>query len=585
MEKDKPYIGNVLTNPKYKQQPDSAEITGADTSVRESAAHNDRLTRFNASQGHGYAAEQANDLIDKLHGRDAKILGDDNAKNGADRMVDGQLIQTKYCQSARESVNAAFTDNGNGSFRYLDANGNPMQIEVPSDQYEEALEVMRKRIAEGKVPGVSDPKDAEKLVRKGNIDYQTAKNIAKAGNIDSLAFDAAHGAVIAASALGISGVITFARSMWSGKPLTEALDDALYVGLQTGGIVFISSVLSAQLTRTGLNKALIPLSTKIVKALPSEVREALVTAMRGAPLYGAEVTKNLAKLLRSNVISGVVVTVVLSAGDIGRFFSGKISGPQLFKNVTKVAGTMGGAGLGAVIGSGIPFLGTTIGGIAGSLVGGVLSGKGLSKVLDALIEDDIVMLVKILDKRFTVLAQEYLLDEDEVNLVLDDLQLALTPDVLGTMYASHDRKAFTDGLLRQLIEKRIALRARIILPPAAVMAAQLSQLLAGKTPASSLPAAGETKKHQLSTGQKMAELLDLDVSKHAADAAWHATKQSNACGVSSELQLQTMKNDETVFIQQQQQQQKKHAQLMQKFQKYHSNLENDGNTIDEFFKE
>ena len=34
----------------------------------ESAAHGDRLGRFNARQGHGYAAEQVNDLIDKLSG-------------------------------------------------------------------------------------------------------------------------------------------------------------------------------------------------------------------------------------------------------------------------------------------------------------------------------------------------------------------------------------------------------------------------------------------------------------------------------------------------------------------------------------
>ena len=34
----------------------------------ESAAHGDRLGRFNARQGHGYAAEQVNDLIDNLSG-------------------------------------------------------------------------------------------------------------------------------------------------------------------------------------------------------------------------------------------------------------------------------------------------------------------------------------------------------------------------------------------------------------------------------------------------------------------------------------------------------------------------------------
>ena len=53
--------------------------------------------KFHARQGHGFAAERANNLYDKFTGHDAKIVGDDNAKNGADRIVDGVCIQSKYC--------------------------------------------------------------------------------------------------------------------------------------------------------------------------------------------------------------------------------------------------------------------------------------------------------------------------------------------------------------------------------------------------------------------------------------------------------------------------------------------------------
>ena len=51
------------------------------------AAHNDWLNRFNVHQGHGYAAEQGSDLYDRLVGYDALILGDNNDKNGADRLL------------------------------------------------------------------------------------------------------------------------------------------------------------------------------------------------------------------------------------------------------------------------------------------------------------------------------------------------------------------------------------------------------------------------------------------------------------------------------------------------------------------
>ena len=64
-----------------------------------------------AAQGHGYAAEQANNLYDILTGKDAKIVGGDNAKDGPDRMVNVVNIQTKYCHDAASSVQAAF-ENG-----------------------------------------------------------------------------------------------------------------------------------------------------------------------------------------------------------------------------------------------------------------------------------------------------------------------------------------------------------------------------------------------------------------------------------------------------------------------------------------
>ena len=123
-------IGNIMDSKIKKQQLYQGQF--------ESITHNDRLNRFNSQQGHGFAPEQGNDLWDRIIGNEAKILGDDNAKNGADRLVNGKLIQTKYCQNARASIDAGFK---NGQYRYIDTNGNPMQLEVPSDQYEEAVKV------------------------------------------------------------------------------------------------------------------------------------------------------------------------------------------------------------------------------------------------------------------------------------------------------------------------------------------------------------------------------------------------------------------------------------------------------------
>ena len=108
-----------------------------------------------AKTGHGWAAERGNNLIDNIKGffkgEHSTVVGDNNVKDGADRITtynDGStlLIQTKYYSDAARGIAACFRD---GQFRYFDADGNPMAIEVPSDQYEAAVKYMENRISNG----------------------------------------------------------------------------------------------------------------------------------------------------------------------------------------------------------------------------------------------------------------------------------------------------------------------------------------------------------------------------------------------------------------------------------------------------
>lgn len=144
----------------------------------------------NNPAGHGELAEEANNIIDRLQGHQAEILGRDNAKNGADRCVDGILIQTKYYKTARGSLEACF-DPSSHQYRYLAKDGTPMQLEVPKDQYQQVLRGFEKKISQGKVPGVRDPEDAEKIVRKGKLTYDQAVNLTKPGAVESVTYDAA----------------------------------------------------------------------------------------------------------------------------------------------------------------------------------------------------------------------------------------------------------------------------------------------------------------------------------------------------------------------------------------------------------
>lgn len=550
---DKTYVGNALQNPKYKdkQKEESARAVATFDASLEETAHDDRMNRFNGEQGHGFAAEQANDLIDTLHGKDARILGDNNEKKGPDRIVDGQLIQTKYCKTARASVEAAFE---NGKYSYIDkATNKPMQLEVPKDQYEQALKIMRQKIAEGKFKeyGITDPNDAEKLVRKGNIDYETARNIAKAFKIESLIFDAANGAVIAVSAFGISTLITFAKAVWDGEPKDKAIDLAMYNGLAMGGVGFLSSVLAAQLTRTELNNILMAPTKALVKLLPQEWQQAIANAMRkGTPIYGAAATKNLGKLVRSNIIADIAVVVAMSWGDIIECFKGRISGKQLFKNITiavagvggGTAGGLGGAALGGllltpIIGPAGPVVGLWVGGFVGGSAGGYAG----NKVMNKFIEDDAIEMVRIINERFVPLVQNYLLNKEELNIVLDELQIALEKEKLLEMFVSKNRNQFADEMITEIIEKVVCWRSRIILPSYEEFSKGIDRVLAFDDNAALAAHLSKTEVNAVEMGKK---LLGKELSEHAANKAFYVTKQMNTTLMQQEMCLQNMKTSE-----------------------------------------
>lgn len=83
-----------------------------------------------------------------------------------------------------------------------------MQLEVPRDQYAGAVETMKNKIREGKVPGVTDPAEASRLIRRGHLTYTQARNITRFGTIESVTYDIAEGSVVSLAAGGISFALT-----------------------------------------------------------------------------------------------------------------------------------------------------------------------------------------------------------------------------------------------------------------------------------------------------------------------------------------------------------------------------------------
>jgi len=444
------------------------ELAGIGFGIAENAKIYADNVILNAQRGHGFAAEKANHLKDILAGKDAKIVGGNNAKNGADRLVNGVHIQTKYCNSGSKCIQECFQD---GQFRYWTPNGSPMQIEVPSDSYDAAVQAMKERINKGQVKGISDPKQAQNIVRKGGFTYTQARNIAKFGTVESISYDAVNGIKIAGTAMGLSAAISFAHSIWSGESPEVAIKEACFSGIKVGGITWISSILMAQIGRTGVEKSLRPLTDYAVKNMGTQTAAWIANGLRGgsSSIYGVAATSNVSKLLRGNVVTGVVTTVVVSSLDIPRLVKGEISGVQMLKNVTTnaagVAGGSAGYSIGAVVGTTIfPGPGTLIGGLVGGLLAGSAASTVSQTALDQLIKDDAKEILIIIEAELGILAFDYLLSEPELRSVVAESEMINWNIQLAEYSSRSDRSIAVKNILETLVILIAKHRQKITLP-------------------------------------------------------------------------------------------------------------------------
>ena len=430
----------------------------------------------NNPAGHGELAEEANSIIDRLQGHQAEILGRDNAKNGPDRSVDGVLIQTKYYKTARGSLEACF-DPSSHQYRYLTEDRTPMQLEVPKDQYQQVLRGFEKKISQGKVPGVSDPKDAEKIVRKGKLTYDQAVNLAKPGTAESLKYDAATGAVTCSCAFGLSFLATTFMAYRETRDITGAVQAGIAAGVQVFGLSFAQHMVVSQLSRTGLSNTLMAPSQAVVGKLGFKASATIVNGLRAltgkTAISGAAASNQLAKMLRGNAVSAAVTLAVFSVPETYKLFQGKASGAQYAQNMaclaTSVAGGIAGttaagiaaAKVGAVAGTAVsPGVGTIVG-LAGGMVGGTVGTVAAGVVGGILFEGDSASFGRYFNATVSCMAVEYLLDGremDELLAVLDGVKpeefKALMEETLPSQFQEAKVRAFLVPMFDEIVSRR-----------------------------------------------------------------------------------------------------------------------------------
>lgn len=460
------------------------------------ALEQSQIGKYHTKGGHGFVAEDVNHFADRIRGKQAVVAGITNELNGADRIINGVQVQSKYCRTASETVAAAFDSNG-GMYRY-----SGQLLEVPKDQYESCLEIMRGRIQDGRIPGLTDPAEAEAIVKQGTITYKQARNIARSGNIDSIVFDAQTQAVTSSYVFAISFAVSFAQGLWRGDSKKEAAQAALATAVASGATTFVTGLMSAQILRSRAAALGVVTMRRGVKAIAESPlgKNAIcriATGSLGKAVYSAAAVNHVAKLVRSNAVTATVAAVTTATPDFYRAaFDRSISWRQFGKNLVVnsvgiaggTAGWLAGAALGAAAGSVIPVLGTAAGGVIGGLAGALSGGAGSSiaakAVADKLAEDDSVHLIEVLRGEIECLGCDYMLTEQEVAEVSETVKTTVTPKWLRKMYQSGKSKepleAQQDFVRREFEPKIQAIsekRPRVALPSADVLDAEMSVLI------------------------------------------------------------------------------------------------------------
>lgn len=389
--------------------------------------------RFSGAMGHGHAGELMGDTMDKLKFKKTSMDGNSHAKYGADRVVNGVNIQTKYYATASKSVGACFE---NGKAKYLNPDGSMMKIEVPRDQYNKAVKAMARRIKNGEVPNETNPQNAANHIERGALTYEQSQIATKT------IFDRG-------STVVINGEV---RSVTFGQKIAYTLGADFLTGVaNTMPTVVISQVWYYVNARWH--------GEETEEALKGAVLGAVKPVLVGASIYavssqfgGSNLAKSIFKGATSETImrnTAIGVTAAITIGpDVIDCLRGRISMQQLVKNT---AVTAAGAATGAVIGSAVPGIGTIIGGMVGTMAA--------KAIADKFSEDDSIRMIRIAKEEFIDLVIFCPLKQDEFDEIVNEVFVDKnTTNLYKEMFASGNARKHIRDRYRKMITDKLKKR-------------------------------------------------------------------------------------------------------------------------------
>ena len=291
--------------------------------------------------------------------------------------------------------------------------------------------------------GHNDPAEATKLVRQGHLTYTQAQNITKFGTFESITYDLAEGSIVSLAAGGLSFGLTASIFYLNTGDRKAALQIAAIQAGKTFARTLTVYVTVQQLHRIGAVQGLLK-NIDFAAASPT-VRNALQQGV------GANNLNSLNKMMRGTLITSFALVAVTTGPDMIKMIRGHISGAQFIKNLAVTSSGVAGGAIGSIAGGVMlsplgPF-GALAGRAAGGLLGGMIATAISRKIAGALVEDDRVKVLTLIQEQVTWLVTNLMLTEHELANLNANLATVIDQKTLEIIFAAKEQGRATANML------------------------------------------------------------------------------------------------------------------------------------------
>ena len=201
-------------------------------------------------------------------------------------------------------------------------------IEVSFDQYEEILEHIQ-------INATPLYETALNCIKKGAFTYEQVKHIAEACCVHELHIEVNGQITLTSTVLSMSALISFAQSKWNGADRQTAIKNAVYTGISIFGETFAEDIILQMVSKENQYNLNVGLQEEIAKDGPKAFAKKIAKKLTEKAMLSSTLAKKTIILLNANVVTGALVTGVMSAVDVARAIEDQLSPQQLFKRFTK----------------------------------------------------------------------------------------------------------------------------------------------------------------------------------------------------------------------------------------------------------